>query len=112
MVEDEQQEDEADLVEELAPALHQEGGGDLAATVQAVLARRDLARADSVLHGGSGGHGVLATDADAVEEEGPGVADDPAVEGGAPGGNEHDEAEEHDDGVLDETPSATDAGGC
>lgn len=110
MVEDEQQQDEEDLVEELSPALHEEGGGDLAATVQTILARGDLAGADGVLHGGRGGHGVLTTNADTVEEQRDGVAGDPAVEVGAPGGREHDETDEHDDGVLDETPATADAG--
>lgn len=39
MVEDEEQEDKDDLVEELAPPLHQEGTGNLPATVETVVLR-------------------------------------------------------------------------
>ena len=111
VVEDDEQEDEDDLVEELSPTLHQEGGGDLAATVQTILTGGHLAGAHGVLHGGGGGHGVLPTNTDTVEEEGPGVADHPAIQVGAPGSHKHEQTEEHDGGVLDQTPAATDTGG-
>jgi hypothetical protein len=67
-VEDQKQKDEEDLVEELAPTLHQESRGDLAATVKTIVAGRDLARTNGIFHTGSGSHGVLATNTDAVEE--------------------------------------------
>lgn len=107
MVEDEQQNDEDDLVEELSPSLHQEGTGDLAATMKTVILGRDFARSDSVLHTSSRSHGVLASDTDTVEEESPDVADDPAVLGNAPCGSKHEKTDEHDDGVLNETIAAT-----
>jgi hypothetical protein len=85
--------------------------------------------ADSILHGGCGSDGILTTDTEAlsrksvsryeqgwkkegfthtVEEERPGVEDDPALEGCTPTSSEHDKTEEHDNSVLDETPTTTD----
>lgn len=110
MMEAEQQHDEQDLVEELAPALHQEGTGHLAAAVQPIFLGGDLARPHRILHAGGGGHGVFAADADAVDEERPGVAHHPAVLGDAPGGRDHDETQQHDDGILDEAPPSTQPG--
>src|SRR5436190_1485139 len=105
MVEDEQEEDQQALVEELTPTLHEEGAGDLSATMKPVLLGRDLARADSVLHTGCCSHGVLSADADAVEEERPDVADDPAVSRHTPRGCEHDKTNGHDGSILDQTPA-------
>jgi len=107
-VEDQEQENEDDLVDDLTPTLHQESGDDLATTVKTVIAGRDLTRTDSVLHGGSGSHGVFTTDTDRVEPERPSVADDPAVLGGTPGSSKHKKTDEHDDSVLNETPATTD----
>ncbi len=42
-----------------------------------------------------------------VEEEREGIADDPALDIQAPGSSEHEEANEHDGGVLDQAPSST-----
>jgi hypothetical protein len=56
----------------------------------------------------SRGHGVLATDTKSVDELRPGVADDPTVEGSTPRGGKHDETENHDEGILDETDTTTD----
>jgi len=67
-VEDQEQEDKKDLVEELTPTLHQESRSNLAATVKTVVASRDFARANGVLHTRGGSHGVLATNPDAVEK--------------------------------------------
>lgn len=105
VVEDEQQENQDGLVEELTPTLHQEGRGDLAATVQAVVTGRDLAGTNRVFHTRSGSHGVFTTDTDTVEEERPDVADHPAVLRDTPGGGQHNQTQEHDQGVLDETPA-------
>lgn len=105
-MEDEQKNNEDDLVPPLTPALHQESGGDLAATVESVVASRDLAGADSVLHTRGGSHRVFTSNTDAVEEQRPDVADDPAVQGGAPSRSKHEKTDEHDDCILDETPAA------
>lgn len=108
VVEDEQEDDEECLVGQLTPALHQEGGSDLAATVQPVLASGYLASAHSIFHRRGGRHGVFTTNTETVNEEGPGVADHPAFQGGTPGSGEHDQSQDHDESILDETPSSTD----
>lgn len=84
MVEDDQEENENDLVEELAPTLHQESHCDIATTVKTIILGGYTTSTNSVLHGCGGSHGVLSTNTDTVEEEGPGVADDPAVESNTP----------------------------
>jgi len=61
VVEAEQQDNEDGLVEELTPALHQKGAGDLPAAVEPILPGRDLAGADSVLHAAGSGHWVFTT---------------------------------------------------
>jgi hypothetical protein len=78
-VEDEEKKDEDDLVEPLTPTLHQEGRRDLATSVKTIITGRDLARANSIFHSGGGGHRVFSSDSDAVEEQRPNVADNPAV---------------------------------
>lgn len=107
-VEDEEEDNQEDLVGELAPALHEEGHGDTAATVQTILLGRELARGDGALERRGGRDGVLATNTERVEEEGPGVANDPALEGETPRGCEHEQTNEHDDGVLNQTPATAD----
>jgi hypothetical protein len=106
-VENEKQENEDDLVEELAPALHQKRTGDFPSTVKTVVPGRNLSRADSIFHTSCCSHGVLASDTDAIEEESPYVADDPAVLSDAPGSSEHEKTDKHDGGILDETEPAT-----
>ena len=108
VVEDEEGEDEDHLVEELTPSLHQEGGCDLASTVQTILLGRDTARSSRVLHGCGSSHGVLATDTDTIHEERPSVADNPSVQVGAPRSSKHDQTEEHDEGILAQTPATAD----
>lgn len=103
VVENKQQENQNDLVQELTPSLHKEGTNHRAATVQAVLAGDDLAGRVTLLHTNGGGHRVLTTNTEAVDKEGNGVADDPAVEGQTPRGSEHDKTEGHDDSILNET---------
>jgi hypothetical protein len=71
--------------------------------VKTVIFGRDLSRADGILHTSSRSHRVFPSDTNTIEEEGPGVADNPSVLGNTPGGSEHDETNKHDDGVLDET---------
>lgn len=107
VVEDQEQQDQDYLVEELTPTLHQESGCDLAATVKTVVPGRNLAGADSVLHTRGGSHWVLASNTDTVEEQRPDVANDPAVLSNTPGGGKHDETEEHDHGILNKTPAAS-----
>jgi hypothetical protein len=104
--------------------LHEESRDNLTTTVKTVLTGRDLTCTDGVLHGlkteldellylilyctyGGCGHGVFTTDTNGIEEERPSVADYPSIERGSPGSSEHDETDKHDDGVLNETPSAT-----
>lgn len=106
-MEDEEQDDEDDLVEELTPTLHQESARNLAPTVESIVLGGDLAGAYSILHTRSRGHGVLSTDADAVEEEGPSVADDPTFQADTPRCSQHEQADEHDGSILDKTPSTT-----
>lgn len=105
MVENKEQDDENKLVEELSPALHQKSTGDLPATMKSVVLGGYFSRSNSVLHTSGGCHGILTSNTNAIEEESPDVADDPAVLGYAPGGGKHDETKEHDDSVLDKTPT-------
>lgn len=107
-VEDKEEQDQEDLVKELTPTLHEESAGDLAATVKAIIAGRNATGTDSVLHTGSGSHGVFTTDTDTVEEERPGVANDPAVLGDTPSSSQHQQTDKHDGGILDQTPATTD----
>jgi hypothetical protein len=105
-MEDEQEQNQDDLVDELAPTLHQEGAGYLAATVKAILPRRDLSSADGILHARGGSHGILAADSYAVEEESPDVADDPAILRHSPCGSQHEQTNKHDDGILNKAKTA------
>ncbi len=59
VVEDEKQDDQQSLVAKLAPALHEEGGGDLAAAMQTIFLGRDLSGGDGILHRRSGRDGVF-----------------------------------------------------
>ena len=106
-MEDEEEDNEDALVEQLTPSLHQESKDDISSTVQLVVGLG--LGSDRFRFQRSGRcHGVLSSDSDTVEELTPGVADDPAVEGCTPRSSEHDETEEHDEGVLDETKLSTD----
>lgn len=107
-VEDQQQEDKNGLVEELTPTLHGEGTDDATTTVKTILRGGDLAGSVSVLHTNGGSHRVLTTDTDGVEEQRPHVTDNPAVLGNTPRGSKHDQTDEHDDSILNETPATTD----
>lgn len=107
-VEDDEENNQQDLVDKLTPTLHEEGHGDAATTVQAILTGGQLAGGDGALERRGGGDGVFTSDTDGVKEEGPGVANDPAVECHAPRGSQHEQTNEHDDGILNETPSTTD----
>lgn len=81
VMEAEKEENQEDLVEELAPALHQEGARHFTASMETVLFCRDFARADGVFHPACRCHRIFAADADSVEEEGPNVADNPSILG-------------------------------
>lgn len=107
LVEDDKQDNEENLVDKLAPALHQEGHGDTAATVETILLGGHLASGDSIFERRGGGNRVLATDTQRVEEQGPGIANDPALESKAPRGSEHEKTNKHDDGILDQAPATT-----
>lgn len=107
-VEDGEQDNQDNLVEELTPTLHQESHGDTATTVQTILLGRDSASRDGVLKGGSGSDGIFTTNTNRVEEERPGIANDPALQRKTPGSGKHDQTDKHDDGVLNETPATTD----
>lgn len=107
-VEDGEQDNQDNLVEELTPTLHQESHGDTTTTVQTILLGRDSASADGVLKGGSGSDGIFTTNTNRVEEERPGIADDPTLQRKTPRSSKHDQTNKHDDGVLNETPATTD----
>src|SRR3954470_5340530 len=53
-----------------------------------------------------GGHGVFTADSDAVEEQGPCVANNPAVLCDAPACDEYDQTREHDDRIVDQAPAS------
>lgn len=108
VVEDGEQDNQDNLVEELTPALHQESHGDTATTVQTILLGGEFASSDGALEGSSSSDGIFTTNTDRVEEERPGIADDPALKSKTPGSGKHEETDKHDDGVLDETPATTD----
>ena len=76
--------------------------------MKTIFPGRDSAGADGVLHASRCRHGILAPNADAVDEERQDVADDPAVLGRAPRGGEHDEAEGHDGSILNQSPATAD----
>jgi hypothetical protein len=106
VVEYQKEQDEDDLIGELAPTLHKKRAGDLAATMQTVFFRGDLTRSDGVLHTRCCSHRILASNTNAVEEERPDVADDPAILRYTPSRSQHDETEQHDGRVLDQTPAS------
>ena len=107
MMEAQEQDDEDDLIEELTPTLHQESADNFATTVKTIFSSRNLAGTNSILHTRSRGHGIFSTNTNAVEEERPGVADDPAVLSDTPSTHQHDQTSEHDRGVLNQTPATT-----
>lgn len=128
-MEDEEEDNEEGLVDKLTPTLHQEGGGNLAATVKTVVSGGKLSGRDRVLHGGGSSNGIFSTDTEtcrqnvlalhvvrlccafgrelAVEEERPSIADNPALEGQTPRSREHEQTDKHDGGILNETPATT-----
>src|SRR5436853_120499 len=75
--------------------------------MQTVLFGRDLAGTHSVLHAGGSGHWVFASNADAVEEQRPDVANNPTILSDTPRTHQHDETEEHDGGILNQAPPST-----
>jgi hypothetical protein len=50
---------------------------------------------------------VALTNTNAVEEQRPSIADNPAILGDTPGSGKHDQTEEHDGSILDKTPTTT-----
>ena len=48
---------------------------------------------------------VPLTNADAIEEQRPSIANYPSVESEAPGGREHQQTDKHDGRILNETPA-------
>lgn len=109
-MEDQEEDDEDDLVEHLTPALHQEGKNDVSTTVQLVVPLVDgrAAALCLVLHSGRRRHRVLSTDTESVDEKTPSVANDPTVQACAPHGGQHDQPEEHDQRILNETGFSAD----
>jgi hypothetical protein len=103
----EEKDDHDNLVEELTPTLHQEGHGDFSATVEAVLLRRNLTRSGSVLHGCGGSHWIFSTNTNTVEQQGQRIADNPSVQRSTPRRSEHQKTNEHDNSILNKTPSTT-----
>lgn len=108
LVENDEEDNEHDLVDELTPTLHEESHGDSATTVKTIFLGGELSRGSSVFERRGSSDGVFTTNTQAVEEERPSVANDPTLEGHAPRGSEHEKTDEHDDGVLDETPATAD----
>lgn len=100
-MEHKKEQDQEDLVDELTPALHQEGAGDLTAAMETVVPGGDFTGTDSILHTRRSSHGILSSDPYAVEEERPHVADDPSILGDAPSCGKHEKTDEHDDSILD-----------
>lgn len=45
------------------------------------------------------------TNTDTVEEQRPRIADHPAVLGNTPGGGQHEQTDEHDGSILNQTPT-------
>lgn len=84
VVEDGEQNNENDLVHELAPALHEESRGDTATTMQTIFTSRDPSTRRNTFKRRSCCNGVLATNTETVKEERPGITDNPALKGKAP----------------------------
>lgn len=106
-VEDDEEDKEDNLVDKLAPALHQEGHGHTATTVQTILLGGESSRSDSVLERRGSGDGILASDTQAVEKQRPSIANNPALEGQTPTGCKHEQTDKHDEGILNKTPATT-----
>ncbi len=77
--------------------------------METILFGGNSARSDGVLHGCSGSHWVFSADTDTIEEESPGVTDNPSVQSDTPGSGQPDQTEEHDHGILNQTPATTDS---
>ena len=107
MVEAQKGNNEDSLVEELTPSLHQESAGNFATSVKTIFLGGDLAGTHGILHSRRRRHGIFATNTDAVEEQGPHITDDPAIQSSAPSTDKHDQTNEHDGCVLNQTPSTT-----
>ncbi len=107
MMKAEKEKNQDHLVEKLTPSLHQEGACDLAASVKAVFLGRDFAGANSIFHPACCRHRIFTADSDPIKKESPNVANNPSILGHAPCGREHDQSNEHNGGVLDQTPSST-----
>lgn len=51
---------------------------------------------------------LLSTNSDTVNEQTPSVTDGPSAQGSSPHGGKHDQPDEHDQGVLNQTELSTD----
>ena len=107
-VEDQEQQNEDQLVSHLTPTLHGESTDDGTTTVETIVGGGDLAGSVSILHTDGGSHGVFTTDTNGVEEQRPGVTDDPTVLGETPSGSQHEQTDKHNSSILNETPATTD----
>jgi hypothetical protein len=108
-MEDEEADDQDGLVEELSPTLHQESHSNLASTMQTILLGRDSSRASCIFHSSGGSHGIFTTNADTIEEKSPAIAYHPTIKSDAPRSSKHKQTKEHNDSILNKTPSATNA---
>jgi hypothetical protein len=110
VVEDQEEDNENDLIEELAPTLHQKRGGNLTSTMETIFPRRNLSGSGRVLHRGCSCHGIFSSHTNAVNEETPGITDYPPVQVQTPGSRKHDKTKQHDNGILNQTPATSDTG--
>ena len=106
-MEDDKKKDQEDLIEELSPTLHQEGTRNLSSTVKTIFAGTYLAGADSILHTGCRSHRIFTTDTNTIKEQTPGVEDNPPILSRCPRSSKHEKSNEHNDSILDETPTST-----
>lgn len=109
-VEDQEQDNQDDLVEHLSPTLHQERENDVSTSMKLVVSLVDSCASTLglVFHRGGRRHRVFSTDTESIDEQTPTVADDPAVQTCSPHGGQHDQTEEHDEGVLYESGFSAD----
>ena len=135
VVETQEEDDEDGLVEELTPTLHEKGEDDVSTSVELVIPAVDGSTASLglVLEGRRRRHGVpvksrrrvsgpglyhqgfhktarhsLSTDSDTVDEQTPSIHDRPPAQRRPPHGSQHDQPEEHDQRVLNQTEFTAD----
>lgn len=75
--------------------------------MKTVLSGGELASSNGAFERRRGGNGILASNTKTVEEQRPGIADDPALESQTPAGRQHKQTDKHDESILDKTPTTT-----